>query len=602
MSDNQFQSLGLSDNLLSAITKKGFTVPSDIQALTIPFVLGCERDFIAQAQTGTGKTAAFGLPILQLLERGSGVPQALILAPTRELALQVSQELESFNDKGLGITTIYGGAPINEQLSRLRRGVDIVVGTPGRMLDHIRRGTLDLSEIQFLVLDEADEMLNMGFIEDIEMIMPQMPDSKRVLLFSATMPDRIAALSRKYMNQPEVLKVETKNVTNDLVTQIYYEIREADKFEALTRVIDIAGDFYGIVFCKTKMGVDDTVKKLIEKGYKADALHGDVSQAQRERILAKFKKQQINILVATDVAARGIDVNNLTHVVNHSLPQENESYVHRIGRTGRAGNKGVAISFISPSETRQFGYLKKQIGADVIVRSEVPTPAEIVALKREKIMADLGEIINTDSFHDSVPIAFELLENLEPEVALAAVLRLAFKDELNERNYAEIRSVAAGGKSGGKGRSRIVIALGSGDGYTSRKIVKMLKSECGLGDREIDDVQVEDTYCYATVPAGDAGSVVGALNRAGGGDIAHISKEKVGMGVGGGRDRRRGGGGGYGRRGNGGGEGRVWRSFSDSSSSENRRSGKRRGGGEGGRNDSRRGKEGREGRGGGRRR
>ena len=350
----EFQALGLTEVTLEAIREKGFETPSPIQKLTIPVLLRNENDIIAQAQTGTGKTAAFGLPILEQIKSGKGLPQALVLVPTRELALQVTVELISLTRKKISIAPIYGGASMSEQLRRIKRGIDIVVGTPGRILDHIRRSTIDFSQLKWLVLDEADEMLDMGFIEDVEEIMAATNQTKRTMLFSATMPQRIAVLSKKYMRDTEILKVESKQITADLTDQIYFEVRECDKFDALTRIIDVESEFYGIVFSRTKVGVDEIVNRLLERGYAAEGLHGDVSQAQREKILRKFKRKAVNILVATDVAARGIDVNNLTHVINYSLPQDTESYVHRIGRTGRAGNQGTAITFISNSEYRQF--------------------------------------------------------------------------------------------------------------------------------------------------------------------------------------------------------------------------------------------------------
>ena len=266
------------------------------------------------------------------------------------------------------------------------------------------------------MLDEADEMLNMGFIEDIEEIMHAMTGPKRVLLFSATMPDRIAALARNYMHEPDLLKVESQHVTTDLTNQIYFEVREGDKFDALTRIIDVEPEFYGIVFSRTRTGADDIVAKLLERGYAAEVLHGDISQAQREKILGKFKKKQVNILVATDVAARGIDVSNLTHVINYSLPQDSDSYVHRIGRTGRAGNQGTAITFISPSEMRKFGFLKRTIKADIKLE-QLPTPADIIATKRNKIKEDLDAIVESESYGECTGMAAELLESYPPEVA-----------------------------------------------------------------------------------------------------------------------------------------------------------------------------------------
>lgn len=522
----EFKALGLSDDILTALSKKGFEKPSAIQSLTIPHLLTSGNDIIAQAQTGTGKTAAFGLPMIQLLESKRSIPQAIVLVPTRELALQVTQELVSFNTRGLSIAPIYGGASIEEQLRRLKKGIDIVVGTPGRMLDHIRHRTLDLSEVSYLVLDEADEMLNMGFIDDIEDIMREMTGPKRVLLFSATMPDRIASLAKKYMNEPELLKVESKNITADLTNQIYFEVREGDKLDALTRIIDVEPDFYGIVFSHTRVGVDETVNRLLERGYSAEGLHGDISQGHREKILAKFKKKNVNILVATDVAARGIDINNLTHVINYSLPQDSESYVHHIGRTGRAGNQGTAITFISPSEMRQFGFLKRNIKADIKLE-QLPTPADIIATKRNKIKEDLYNIVESENYTECQSMAMELLESYQPEVALSALLRLAFNNELSESSYPEIRSINVDRK----GKARIFIAVGARDGYEPRKVVKLLKRECGLTDHNIDDVKVMEDFSFATVPFEQANKVVRALNMlCKGRPIAEIAKDKASAG------------------------------------------------------------------------
>lgn len=531
----EFKALGLSDDILTAIAKKGFETPSAIQSLTIPHLLTTDKDIIAQAQTGTGKTAAFGLPIIQMLTSRRNIPQAIVLVPTRELALQVTQELISFNTHDLSIAPIYGGASMTEQLRRLKKGIDIVVGTPGRILDHIRRGTLDLSAIAYLVLDEADEMLNMGFIEDIEEIMHAMTGPKRVLLFSATMPDRIAALARNYMHDPDLLKVESQHVTTDLTNQIYFEVREGDKFDALTRIIDVEPEFYGIVFSRTRTGADEIVAKLLERGYAAEVLHGDISQTQREKILGKFKKKQVNILVATDVAARGIDVSNLTHVINYSLPQDSDSYVHRIGRTGRAGNQGTAITFISPSEMRKFGFLKRTIKADIKLE-QLPTPADIIATKRNKIKEDLDAIVESESYGECTGMAAELLENYPPEVALSALLRLAFKNELSESSYPEIRSIDVDRK----GKARIFLAFGARDGYDTRKTVRLLKQECGLSDHDIDDVRVMEDFSFATVPFDRAEKVVRALNKLSHGrPIAEISKDSPSARTSGGRQSHR---------------------------------------------------------------
>lgn len=440
---DDFSALGLSEQMLAAVRAKGFETPTAIQKLTIPHLLTKPNDIIAQSQTGTGKTAAYGLPILQTLEPARGPIQAIILVPTRELALQAAEELLSYNrEKRLSITAIYGGAAMSEQLRRLAKGIDIVVGTPGRVLDHIRRGTMKLENVRYLVLDEADEMLNMGFVEDVEEIMSHTSDERRVLLFSATMPERIIRLSKTYMRDTEIVRVEHKQITADLTEQIYFEVREADKFDALTRIIDVEPEFYGIIFARTKIGADETASRLTARGYAAEVLHGDVSQAQREKILRKFRDRTINILVATDVAARGIDVGNLTHVINYSLPQDSESYVHRIGRTGRAGKQGTAITFVSPSEFRGLNNLMRDIKVE-IKRETLPSPQDIVEMKRLKIKEEMQEIVENESYDGYKEFAEELLAEYTPDVALGALLRLAFRSELDQNNYPEIRSFSS---------------------------------------------------------------------------------------------------------------------------------------------------------------
>lgn len=521
-----FGSLGLSQEMLRAVEAKGFELPTPIQKLTIPILLKGENDIIAQSQTGTGKTAAYGLPVMQQLTRGAGGVQALVLVPTRELALQVAGELISYNsEKRLFITAIYGGASISEQLRRLSKGVDIIVGTPGRILDHIRRGTLSLSSLRYLVLDEADEMLNMGFIEDVEEIMSHTPEGKRTLLFSATMPQRIMELSKTYMRDTEVVRVEAAQLTADLTDQIYFEVRESDKLDALTRIIDITPEFYGIIFTRTKVGTDELVSSLLERGYAAEALHGDISQAQREKVLAKFRNKQANILVATDVAARGIDISNLTHVINYSLPQDSESYVHRIGRTGRAGNQGTAITFISSSEMRRFGFLRRDIKAD-IRREELPSPQDIIAMKRQRIKDELREIVAGDTYAACSDMAAELLQEYTPEVALGALLQLAFSGDLDETKYPEIRSFSVDRR----GTARLFIAIGREDGYDVRKLVALLKRECGLRDKHINDIKLGDSYSFVSVPFNDAEEVVNSLNklRRGKRPLAEIADRKRG--------------------------------------------------------------------------
>jgi len=392
----KFNELGLSARVLEAINKKGFEEPTAIQAMTIPVMLRDDTNIIAQAQTGTGKTAAFGLPLIELINPESQTVQAMILVPTRELAIQVSEEINSLKgDKDIRIIPIYGGQSIDQQLRRLKRGVHIVVGTPGRVIDHLNRRTLKLGNIEHLILDEADEMLNMGFVEDMEEIMKHTNADKRTLLFSATMPQKIKDLARKYMDGYELLTVKKEQLTTNLTEQIYFEVKNSDKLEALCRIIDIENNFYGLVFCRTKSDVDYLASHLMDRGYDAEAIHGDISQAQRERTLEKFKKQRVDVLVATDVAARGIDVNNLTHVINYSLPHDPEAYVHRIGRTGRAGNQGTAITFISPSEYRRLMVIQRVVKTD-IKKSRIPRIEDIIKAKKKKISDDLTSILKDE--------------------------------------------------------------------------------------------------------------------------------------------------------------------------------------------------------------
>ena len=447
----KFSDLGLSESTLAAITKKGFEEPSAIQALTIPAMLTTRKDLIAQAQTGTGKTAAFGLPLLDTIDSSSNTVQAIILAPTRELVIQIVEEMMSFNgDKAISIAPIYGGQSIDVQLRRLRRGVHIVVGTPGRMIDHLRRKTLNLSNITDFVMDEADEMLNMGFIDDIETILEQTNESKRVLLFSATMPQRIKDLAKRYLTTPEHLKTKA-NLTTDLTDQIYFEVHQRDKFEALTRIIDIEREFYAVIFCRTKNDVDQVANDLGNRGYLAEALHGDISQGQREKTLRKFRKKVINILVATDVAARGIDVTDITHVINYSLPQNSEAYVHRIGRTGRAGKEGTAITFVTPSEFRKLGFIKRGAKSDMR-KEEVPSVEKIISEQRRQIKEELGEITEAETNQNFVAWASELLEEAEnPAELVAALLESTYGKRLDVSSYRQISPVRGGGGRNDRG-------------------------------------------------------------------------------------------------------------------------------------------------------
>jgi ATP-dependent RNA helicase DeaD len=496
----KFKALGLSDSTLKALKKKGFEEPTPIQEKVIPLFLKGECDIIGQAQTGTGKTTAFGAPIIEKIPEKSGKVQAIILTPTRELAIQVSEELNSIKgDKKLHIVPIYGGQSMTQQLRALKLGVDIVVGTPGRVIDHLERKSLNLGDIAYFVLDEADEMLNMGFIDEIKEILKATGPKKRMLFFSATMPKAILGIVKKYMQNYEHVAIQEDLVT-DLTEQIYFEVKESDKFEALCRIIDIEDEFYGLIFCRTKIDTSQLAQKLGDRGYSADALHGDLSQQEREKILNKFRKQKINILVATDVAARGIDIIELTHVINYSLPQDSDSYVHRIGRTGRAGKQGTAITFVTSSEYRRLTYIQKTSKSGM-KKGKLPEIKDVIKAKRSRVKAELESTIQAEEYGDCLEMSTKLLEEFPAEKILAALLKYAFKEQFDESMYAEISSSSY---IDIKGKTRLFIAMGKVDGMTPDKLSEFIQQEIGDSELKIRDAEIFPHFSFVTVPFAQA--------------------------------------------------------------------------------------------------
>lgn len=506
---DNFSDLGLSEDTVTALKQKGFEEPTDIQKKCIPVLLKNEKDVVAQAQTGTGKTAAFSLPLIDLLEENARRIQVLVLSPTRELAIQVAEEMNSLiGKKRLHVVPIYGGQSISQQMRKIEKGADVIVGTPGRVLDYIKRGTLVLDDLSFIVLDEADEMLNMGFLEDVEIILKRSNPDKRTLLFSATMPDKIFSLSKKYMKEFEVIKVKKVELTTNLTDQIYFEVSSSDKFEALCRIIDIEDDFYGFIFCRTKKDVDFLNSKLHDRGYDVDALHGDISQSQREKTLDRFRKRKIDILVATDVAARGIDIQDLTHVINYALPQDPESYVHRIGRTGRAGKEGTAITFITPDEYRRLMFIQKLTNTD-IRNEKLPDAGEIVNVKKSRLITRIDELIDNDQHHDYLEFAQAMLEKQSPENIISALIKHAFRDEFDERSYNEIRTVNVDQK----GKTRLFVALGRKDNMNARSLVTLIKNKAKVRDQDIQDVRVFDNYSFVSAPFREAEMILQAFYK-----------------------------------------------------------------------------------------
>lgn len=535
-----FRALGLSENVLAALEKKGFQKPSPIQERTIPTLLNTDKDVVGQAQTGTGKTAAFGLPLIERLDENIRSVQALILCPTRELAVQVSDEIISFRGgKNLQVLPIYGGQSYEIQIRGLKKGAQIVVGTPGRVRDHIAKGTLKLNNVKYMVLDEADEMLNMGFEEEVRQILKEIPAERRMLLFSATMPPNILKLVKTFIKPGyELVEVQKEQVTTEQVEQIYYELRDSDRFEGLCRIIDTNPTFYGIVFCKTRMETDLLSNRLNDRGYESEGIHGDVTQSQRELILRSFKAKKLRILVATDVAARGIDVNDLTHVVNYQLPQDPESYVHRIGRTGRAGKKGIAISLVSPGNKRDFMYIQ-QVAKTTIRKETLPTVEDIIAVKKSSFKAKIQSLLALGATEEYNELADELLAESNTHAELvAALLKYSVKDELSVMNYAEVADIADGGK-GSKGSVRLFVAKGRDDNMNPPKLIEFLEREGNVNKRAIGDIRIFDQFSFITVPQGDAEILLGIFGKTQGNKKPLITraKEKDGGGSGGGGSR-----------------------------------------------------------------
>lgn len=502
-----FGSIALSHKVMAAIQAMGFEEPSPIQSRTIPTIME-GNDVIGQAQTGTGKTAAFGIPIVEKVIDSRHV-QALIMTPTRELALQVSEEIAKIGQfKRVKTLPVYGGQSIDRQIRALHFGVQVVIGTPGRLLDHIRRGTIKLDLVKILVLDEADEMLDMGFIDDIETIMQNIPkEGRQTLLFSATMPQMIRSLADRYMNKPVFLTVSKEQLTVPQIDQFYYETRE--KLDGLCRILD-AGDMEStIVFCRTKKGADELTASLVARGYMAEALHGDLSQVQRDRVMKKFRESKLEILVATDVAARGLDIDHVTHVVNYDIPQDPESYVHRIGRTGRAGRKGTAITFIHPREFRQLKQVEREI-RQRILRGQLPSAADILERQREVIKHRIIKTLEQDAFANYHPIVADLSLDYDPLDIAAAALKL-FQEGFKEGVEAETQPPTPG--SGAEpGMVRLFVNAGRDNNIRPEDIVRTFAGEADIPGSSIGLIKIYSNFSFVEVPEEVAERVVSALH------------------------------------------------------------------------------------------
>ena len=509
----KFAGLGLTEKTLRAIGKKGYSTPSPIQEQAIPLLLDGQKDVLGQAQTGTGKTAAFALPIIECITPKANFVQAIVLTPTRELAIQLAREFEELSaDANCTTLAVYGGQSIDIQLKKLNKPCDIIVGTPGRVIDLMERGALDLSQITFAVLDEADEMLNMGFVEDIELILRATPEDKRMLLFSATMPEEILRIAETFMREYVHVDVKTEATNSDLTEQIYYEVKRQEKLDALLRLLDYEPDMYGIIFCRTRDDADELYERMRAKNVKAEVLHGDINQSQRIKVIEGFKTRKFKLLIATDVAARGIDVDTLTHVINYSIPENSEIYIHRIGRTGRAGKNGRAVTFVTPGEVRRMNRIKQDVKVD-IRKEKLPSPQDIVAKRFSSICENLQNITAKNHHKCYMDFAEKLLDNTAPDMLVAAMLRYFCKNELQTGSYRELEEEKPKKKNDrlpkkSKNYVRLFFNCGKDDGFGAKKILDMIYNRTKIKTYHIGKVDCYDRFTYVEVSESDADLII----------------------------------------------------------------------------------------------
>jgi ATP-dependent RNA helicase DeaD len=530
-----FEELGLAPNVLKAISRMGFETPTPVQAKVIPRLLKNSGDMVALAQTGTGKTAAFGLPILNMLDHQNRSPQALVLCPTRELCVQITRDMEAFAACSPRVSTlaVYGGTPIQTQLRALSRGVQVIVATPGRMLDILRRNKADLSGVERVILDEADEMLNMGFQEDLEAILAKVPDNAHTLLFSATMPRHVASIARKYMDKPEEITVGQRNAGAENVSHECYVVHQRDRYRALKRIADYYPDMYAIVFCRTRVDTQNVADWLIRDGYNVDSLHGDLSQAQRDRVMDKFRSKGIQILVATDVAARGLDVNDLTHVINYNLPDDLGSYTHRSGRTGRAGKSGISVVIVNMREKGKVQRIERMIRT-VFEYRDVPSGREICESQLFSLIERMKAVeVDHKQIDQYLPDIYESLKGMDWKEVVKRFVSLEFNSFLDYYRGAEDLSPGEkwtrshkkeSRKRGSKpvqkekqhSRSdrapvtrgvRMVINLGRSDGLNPRKLSELIGRESRNGVKA-SQIEIKKRCSFFDVPAGEVANLI----------------------------------------------------------------------------------------------
>ena len=523
-----FEELGLSPEIRRAIEEMGYECPMPVQEEVIPYLLGENNDVVALAQTGTGKTAAFGLPLIQKINVKNRIPQSLILCPTRELCLQIAGDLNDYSKyiTGLRVLPVYGGSSIDSQIRALKQGVHIIVATPGRLLDLMERKTVSLTTIQNVVMDEADEMLNMGFTDSINAILADVPQERNTLLFSATMSPEIARISKKYLRDAKEITIGRKNESTSNVKHVVFTVHAKDKYAALKRIVDYYPQIYGIIFCRTRKETQEIADKLMQEGYNADALHGELSQAQRDAVMQKFRIRNLQLLVATDVAARGLDVDDLTHVINYGLPDDTESYTHRSGRTGRAGKTGTSIAIINLREKGKMREIERIIGKKFI-QGEMPTGKQICEKQLLKVIDELEKVkVNEDEICDFMPDIYRKLDWLSKEDLIKRMVSLEFNRFLDYYRDREEIEIATGSersaKSGERGSSarqaapgfkRLFINLGKMDNFFPNELISLLNSNT-RGRVELGRIDLMQKFSFFEVEEKEANNVVKALNRA----------------------------------------------------------------------------------------
>lgn len=559
-----FEELGLKSEVLKSLQELGFEAPTPIQEKAIPYLLGENSDFVGLAQTGTGKTAAFGLPLINNIENHAKVPQGLVICPTRELCLQIAKDLENYSKYlKVNVVAVYGGTDIRKQITDIKRGASIIVATPGRLMDLINRKAISLAEVEYVVLDEADEMLNMGFKEDIDAILETTPDTKNVWLFSATMPAEVARIAKTYMTDPLEVSIGHKNQSNENIDHIYYVVKEKDRYAAVKRLIDFNPEIYGLIFCRTRQETGSVAEKLAKEGYNAEPLHGDLSQVQRDRVMDRFRKKDLQILVATDVAARGLDIDNITHVINYNLPDDIENYTHRSGRTARAGKKGESLVLINTRESGKIRAIEKQMRTTFTLGT-VPNAEEICEIQLMKLINKVTTTeVREKDIEKFMPTVMAEFESMSKEEAIKHFVSTEFNRFIEYYERAgDLNATAGKGDDRGmedrtrrrdrkgdeteSGKTRFFVSIGRRDGLNPGGLLRLVCDATGLNSANVGRIDIMTSYSFFEADNEHADNILKKVN---GSDYeGHSVSIEITKAKSGGGSSHRGGGGGGGRR------------------------------------------------------